>query len=107
MLFSNWFNTDEVDEFARSLAQDLAGRLPLPATANGKKLPPERLNNTREAVQVRASAFARKQRVNWYKKAHLINTFKWALREAGYNDKFVDSWTYDLVIAMTPEKSKP
>ena len=104
MSIGNWFNTKEVDEFALALAQDLIGRLPLQTAGTNKKFTPERLNNTREAVQARAVAFARTQKLNWYKKAHLANTFKWALREAGYDGKFVDSWTYDLMVFVSLKK---
>ena len=37
MFLSNWFNTEEVDAFARALAQDLLGRLPPSATVGGQK----------------------------------------------------------------------
>ena len=97
----SWFNTKEVDEFARALAQDLIGRLPPPTAGTNKKFTPERMNNTSDALQARAVAFARTQKLNWYKKAHLANTFKWALREAGYDNKFVDSWTYDLTVFVS------
>lgn len=100
----SWFNTTEVDEFARALAQDLIGRLPPPTAESNKKFTPERLNNTRAALQARAVAFARTQKLNWYKKAHLANIFKWELREAGYDAKFVDAWTYDLMIFVTSKK---
>ena len=36
MFLSNWFNTEEVDAFARALAQDLLGRLPPSATVGAK-----------------------------------------------------------------------
>ena len=100
----HWFNTKEVDEFARALALDLIGRLPPPMAGTNKKFTLERMNNTRDAIQARAVAFARTQKLNWYKKAHLANTFKWALREAGYDDKFVDAWTYDVMIFVSRKK---
>ena len=70
----------------------------------GKSISPSRLNSTREAVQSRASAFSRRYRMNWYKKAHLANTFKWVLREAGCDTSFVDAWTYDVMLHIA-EKS--
>lgn len=97
----SWFDTKEVDDFARALAQDLIGRLPPPTAGSNKKFTPERLNNTRVALQARAVAFARAQKLNWYKKAHLANIFKWELREAGYDAKFVDAWTYDLMVFVS------
>ena len=105
MFLSNWFNTEEVDAFARALAQDLLGRLPPSATVGGKSISPSRLNSTREAVQSRASAFSRRYRMSWYKKAHLANTFKWVLREAGCDTSFVDAWTYDVMLHIAEKKS--
>lgn len=106
MLFSNWFATGEVDEFARSLAKDLMGRLPLQSVIGDKPPTSARLSATREAIKARAVAFARRNKVHWYKKAHLTNTFKWELREAGYDSKFVDSWTYDVALFLSSKEKR-
>lgn len=106
MAILNWFDTAEVEEFARALAQDLIGRLPPPSKAAGKKTTPERLQNTRDAIISRTAAFARTHKINWYKKANLGNTFKWELRDAGYDESFVDAITYDVLLAITPVRRK-
>jgi hypothetical protein len=102
MAILSWFDTNEVDQFAHALAQDIIGRMP-PANG-GKKVTPERLQNTRNAIIARTAAFARTHKINWYKKAHLGNTFKWALRDAGYDQGFVDAITYDVLMALSPVK---
>ena len=106
MAILTWFDTKEVDEFARALAQDLIGRLPPQQPDNSKRATPERLRNTRDAILSRTAAFARTHNINWYKKAHLGNTFKWELRGAGYDQQFVDAITYDVLVAITPVKHK-
>lgn len=106
MAILTWFDTNEVDEFARALAQDLLGRLPPQQPDTGKKATPERLRNTRDAILSRTAAFARTHKINWYKKAHLGNTFKWELRGAGYDQQFIDAMTYDVLVAITPVKRK-
>lgn len=106
MAILNWFNTSEVEEFARALAQDLIGRMPPPSNSAGKRTTPERLRNTREAIISRTAAFARTHKINWYKKANLGNTFKWELRDAGYDEQFVDAMTYDVLLAITPVRRK-
>jgi hypothetical protein len=106
MAMVNWLDTGEVDEFARALATDLIGRLPPATDGSSRKSNPERLRNTREAIVSRAAAFARNHKVNWYKKAHLGNTFKWELRSAGYDAEFIDAMTYDVLVAVTPAKQK-
>lgn len=100
----NWFDSKEVDQFARDLAQDLIGRLP-PQLDSRKKATPERLRNTRDAIFSRTTAFARTHRINWYKKAHLGNTFKWELLAAGYDQQFADAFTYDVLVAISSGKS--
>ncbi len=106
MAILNWFDTAEVDEFSRALAQDLIGRLPPPSSGGGKRTTPERLQNTRDAIISRTKAFVRMHKINWYKKAHLGNTFKWELRDAGYDQQFVDAMTYDVLLAITPVRQK-
>lgn len=106
MAILNWFDTAEVDEFSRALAQDLIGRLPPPSSGVGKRTTPERLQNTRDAIISRTKAFVRMHKINWYKKAHLGNTFKWELRDAGYDQQFVDAMTYDVLLAITPVRQK-
>lgn len=106
MAILNWFNTSEVEEFARALAQDLIGRMPPTSNSAGKRTTPERLRNTREAIISRTAAFARTHKINWYKKANLGNTFKWELRDAGYDEQFVDAMTYDVLLAITPVRRK-
>jgi hypothetical protein len=99
MAILKWFDTREVDQFARDLAQDLIGRLP--PRDPGKKAAPERLRNTRDALTARTSAFARNHKINWFKRAHLGNTFKWELLNAGYDKSFADAFTYDILVAIT------
>lgn len=106
MAILNWFDTAEVEKFSRALAQDLIGRLPPSSSGGGKKTTPERLHNTRDAIIARTAAFARTHKINWYKKAHLGNTFKWELRDAGYDAQFVDAITYDVLLAITPIRQK-
>lgn len=104
MALFSWLETGEVDEFARSLAQDLKGRFPPPR--DGLPTNPDRMRSTHQAIVARASAFARDRRINWYKKAHLGNTFKWELLDAGYDRSFVDLMTHDLLVAITPVREK-
>jgi hypothetical protein len=105
MAILNWFDTREVDDFAHALAQDFIGRLPSPPD-NSRKMTPDRMRNTHDAIVARAAAFARSHKINWYKKAHLGNTFKWALHDAGYDQQIVDAMTHDVLVAITPVRQK-
>ena len=107
MTLFDWFSTTEVDNFARALAKDLVGRLPPPIPDGGKRITPERVSNAREAIFARSAAFARAHPINWYRKAHLGNTFKWELLNAGCEQAFADSWTYDLLVVISSKKHNP
>lgn len=104
MAIFSWFDTKVVDEFAQALAQDLRGRFPPPP--RDRKMSAQAMLNMHEAIVERAAAFARNHKPNWYQKAHLGNTFKWALNDAGYDAEFIDAMTHDLVVAITPVRQK-
>ena len=101
MAIFGWFDTQEADIFAQSIADDLTGRIPIHVEESRKKVTPDRVRNAHEAIIARASAFARLHKLNWYKKAHLGNTFRWVLLERGYDKKFVDTWTHNLLVAVS------
>jgi hypothetical protein len=100
-----WFDTREADTFAMAIAEDLMGRISINVDDSGKKATPERVSNAHQAIVSRASAFARVHKLNWYKKAHLGNIFRWALLEKGYDKEFVDTWTHNLLVAVSVSRS--
>lgn len=101
MLVLSWFDTSGADAFAKAIADDLMGRIPVRDIGGQKKMTPDRLRNAHTALIDRARAFARTHNLNWYKKAHLGNTFRWAMLERGYEKEFVDTWTRNLLIAVS------
>jgi hypothetical protein len=96
-----WFDCTEVDRFADGVVADLVKRVPPSSVGSAAKKAAERLKATHDMIFARADAFARSQRLNLYKKAHLGNRVKWALKEAGYPQDFVDALTYELVSVVT------
>jgi len=100
-MFGNWFDCKEVDEFADTIVADLVKRFPPSAVGVPAKNAAERLRRTHDTIFARIEAFARSRRLNLYKKAHLGNRVKWALKEAGYPEEFVDALTYELVTVVT------
>ena len=101
MAILQWFNTKDVDEFARAIAAELVKRVPPSALDTHTRKAAERLRNTHDAIFARAGKFARTHELNVYKRARLGNGFRWALKEAGYPPEFVDAWTYELVTLIT------
>ena len=101
-MFGDWFNCREIDELVDSVVADLVKRFPpgglddMPAAKAAK-----RLKGVHNAAFNRVDTFARSQRLNLYKKAHLGNRFKWSLREAGYSDAFADALSSEFITLVT------
>jgi hypothetical protein len=92
----------QVDEFAKSLAQELAKRYP-PALDKGseRKVSQKRLSTLLEDTFSRAVDFRRQHKLGVYKKARLSNTFRWELQELGYSAKFIEVATEGLVVYIS------
>ena len=93
----------DVDQFARSLAQDIAKRYP-PAMDKGtaeRKISQKRLSAILEDSFGRAMAFKNQHKLGVYKKARLSNTFRWELQEIGYTSQFIETATEGLVIYIS------
>ncbi len=93
-----WFDASEAQSFAREIARDIntlfpadrAGRKPISARKNAKKL---------DGLIRRTRTFAQQHKLNVYKRAKLLNTVKWQLREAGHEDALID----EVVALLAPQ----
>ena len=96
------FGPSSTDEFAKNLAQDIAKRYP-PAIANNPEqmVSQKRLTAILEDAFNKARQFNSDNRLGMFKKASLGNTFKWELKEMGYDKKFVDMATEGLIVYLT------
>jgi len=94
----------QVDEFAKTLAQELAKRYP-PALDKGgeRRISQKRMTTILEDTFNRAAQFKKQHRLGVYKKARLGNTFRWELQEMGYSEKFVELATEGLIVYVTRE----
>ena len=101
-----FLSTRKVAEFATSLAQDLAKRYP-PAIANNpaQMVSQKRLTGILEEAFARATEFNRQNQLGWFRKARLGNGFRWELREMGYDEKFIDAATKDLMAHLSLDPS--
>jgi hypothetical protein len=99
-----WFDSREGDKLARAIVSELVKRAPPSTLPARDKQTATRLRNTHDAVFARAGKFARTHKLNVYKRARLANQFRWALKDAGYPEEFIESWTYELatLITLTP-----
>ena len=96
------FSSKEIDEFAKSLADSVAKRYP-PAleTAQEKKISVNRITKILDDTFQKAVDFHAQKKLGVYKKARLGNTFRWALKELGYSDKFIEVATEGLLVYIT------
>ena len=95
----------QVDQFAKSLAQELVQRYP-PALEKGteRKLSQKRLTTILEDALTKAVAFQSQHKLGVYKKARLGNTFRWELEELGYSKKFIETATEGLIVYISRGK---
>jgi hypothetical protein len=103
-----WFDTKESDSFAKAIVAELTERIPPQGLdfSEGKKAV-EKLTKTHSSICSKTAQFAQLHALNIYQKASFGNTFKWALKEAGYPQDFIDAWTQEIVtiVSVKPGKS--
>ena len=93
----NWFDAREARAFGESLAVFFAERIQVNSGLKDRKF-------TAKAQQVltkmarQAEQFRQTHKLNVFKKAQLGNAFKWKLRDAGYDQAYVDELTEWLML---------
>jgi hypothetical protein len=96
-MIRQWFDTTAVVAFAQDIARDL-NRVH-PPTDRQKKDGVTRKDRKRlDGIVLRTRAFGQQYKLNVYKKAKLLNTVKWELREAGQDKAFIDG----IVATLAP-----
>jgi len=83
-----WFDTRAVVAFAEEAARDIHGALPPGETP--KRVRGDKRAKRLERVIGKVQRFVSENKLNTYKKAKLVNTLKWSLKEAGYPAEFID-----------------
>jgi len=107
-----WLDTRDVDRFVDEVVRELVERFPpegagieptlaAPRPAKNPKKQESRAAKAQQSLLDRIERYAREHSLNFYKKAHLGNRIKWALKEAGYAPEFVDDFTQEAVTAAT------
>jgi hypothetical protein len=92
----------QIDQFAKTLAQELAKRYP-PALDKGgeRRISQKRVTTILEDTFNRALEFKKQHKLGVYKKARLGNTFRWELEEMGYSKAFIELATEGLIVYIT------
>ena len=103
------FNINKkLDSFANSLAEELKNSVPpeLFKEKNVSIKDKKRLQNTINRIFSQVDEFNKKSRPGLYKKARIGNTFMWKLRESGYEEKFIEELTRDILVRLGKKEVK-
>jgi hypothetical protein len=100
--FKSLFGPSRFDTLAAALATEMTRRYP-PAMASGegRRLSPQAVSNIVEAVVGKAVAKSHEWKLGVVGKARLGNAMRWALKERGYPDTFVDLIVEALIVYAT------
>jgi len=96
-----WLRTKEVDAFADSVVGELMERVPLNMLRKEGGKADKRFHRMADVISDQVRAFGLKERPNVYQRARLGNRVKWALKDAGYPEPFIDAFTTELVTLVT------
>ena len=96
-----WLRTQEVDALADKVVDDLMKRVPLNELRKEGAKADKRFHRMTEVVSNEVRAFGYTQRPGVYQRARLGNRVKWALKDAGYPEPFVDAFTTEVVTLVT------
>ena len=87
----DWFNAEETVLFAHEIVREV-NRLFPPAEQKGKAIPAKEYQRKFDSLIVRVRTFSSKHRLNIYKKAKLLNTIKWEMKDAGHEEVIVNEF---------------
>ena len=97
----DWFNAQEAVLFANEIVRDI-NRLFPPTDQKGKAIPKKTYQKKFDSLIVRTRTFSIKHKLNIYKKAKLLNTIKWEMKEAGHEEVIIN----EFISFITPLLNK-
>lgn len=92
MILVDWFNPTTAKAFGVELADSFIEAVPIEAKLSAKKFE-HRAEAVLKRMDRRIIEFKGKNKLNLYKKAQLGNAFKWRLKDATYDDSYIDVLT--------------
>lgn len=96
----------QIDDFAVSLARELAEQCP-PENGGSLSRPrvsPKQLVSVLEAIFNKALGYKTQHKLGVYKKARLGNAFRWELTALGYDKRFAEDVTQRLIIYIARKR---
>ncbi len=85
-----WFNAAKAEEFGVLLAEFFIDKMPPAQQLNESKVA-SKTQYVLDKLALRVTAFKRENTLNSYQRAKLANTFKWKLKDAGYEKTYVET----------------
>jgi hypothetical protein len=95
----SFFDASSAKEFGAGLARFYMERMPLNLALKEKQFAVKSLKVI-DQMDLQVKTYRQKNKLNFYKMAQIGNAFKWALKDAGYDDGYVDKLTQWLVVAL-------
>lgn len=86
-----WFNAGEAVSFAHEIVREI-NRLFPPSDRKAKAIPKKEYQRRFDSLVVRTREFSLKNKLNIYKKAKLLNTIKWEMKDAGHEEKIINEF---------------
>jgi len=96
----NWFDATKAKEFGESLAHFFVEQVPRNDQIKEKKFA-FKTQRVLEKMQLQILRFKLENKMNTYKKAQLGNSFKWALKDAGFAPAYIEKLTEWLMLQIS------
>jgi hypothetical protein len=94
-----WLDASAAKQFGKTLGTFYIAQMPVELKLSEKKFA-ERTQTVMRKMAGQVEAFKAEHKLNGYKKAQLGNSFKWALKDAGYDAAYTDKLTDWLVTRL-------
>lgn len=94
-----WLSTKKSTEFGKELAKILMELVPQDASLNDSKRL-SKSNYAKEKMRKRILQFKQEEILNFYKTAKLLNSFKWELKDAGYEQELTSTFASWILICL-------
>ena len=95
----NWFSVRRSNSFGLELAKIVSDHALNDAMLKeSKRL--SKINYAKEKMQKRIQQFKQEEALNFYKTATLLNTFKWQLKDAGYDETMTNALASWVLVSL-------
>lgn len=101
-LLSTLLQRAPIKPFAEQLAEEIGKRYPQRIDADAKKRPSvNRLTRIVEDACHKAKDFQQEHKLGWYGRAKLGHSLKWALKDRGYSEDFINLATEAVIVTIS------